>query len=226
MSKICIPCTNPEKWKPLLAQPDKHWRSGYSAKTLAYSWSEAKNGFPAEVYDALQNSPHFRDIELLLAIPEHKVSLPGGERPSQNDIWALARSGGELISITVEGKVSEPFDKTVSEWQVDAKAGKIERLEYLAATLELDRGDLSDIRYQLLHRTASALIEARRYSASHAVMLVHSFSKSREHFEDFRKFVSLFGADAKPDIVTSVGVRSGVSLHLVWVTGDARYLDK
>jgi len=26
----------PEDWKPLLAEPEKHWRTGYSAKTLAY----------------------------------------------------------------------------------------------------------------------------------------------------------------------------------------------
>jgi hypothetical protein len=35
MSKIFIPANKPEDWKSLLAEPDKHWKTGYSAKTLA-----------------------------------------------------------------------------------------------------------------------------------------------------------------------------------------------
>ncbi|MFA7012304.1 MAG: hypothetical protein WC202_05045, partial [Desulfobacterales bacterium] len=58
-------------------------------------------------------------------LPEHKVPLPGGSRSSQNDIWVLARSKGQLISIAVEGKVSETFGPTVQE------CGRIPALEKL-----------------------------------------------------------------------------------------------
>jgi len=58
----------------------------------------------------------FHSIEFLLGIPEHQVSLPGGSTASQNDIYVLAKSSrDELISIAVEGKVSEPFGDLVSE---------------------------------------------------------------------------------------------------------------
>ena len=80
MSKIFIPASDAEVWAQFLAEPVKHWRQGYSARTLAYSWQEA-NDFPSEVLAVL--SPRFPSAELLLAIPEHQVALPGGSRPSK-----------------------------------------------------------------------------------------------------------------------------------------------
>jgi hypothetical protein len=212
LNKIYVPALDAETWKQFLAQPEKQWKEGYSARTLAYSWQEA-HGFPTE---------------LLLALPEHKVSLPGGARASQNDIWALARSENNLISIAVEGKVAESFDKTVEEWQKDSTSGsgKQARLDYLTDLLRLP-SNLTTIRYQLLHRTASAIIEAQRFNAPHAVMLVHSFSPSSQWFQDYVEFVALMGGGvATKDSLVSVGVRSGISLHLAWVSGDKRYLTK
>ncbi len=176
MSQIYIPTSSAEQWAEFLAEPVKHWRQGYSARTLAYSWQEA-SGFPAEVGSVLASA--FPSAELLLALPEHKVSLPGGSRSSQNDIWVLARSENQLISIAVEGKVSEPFGPTVEQWLTESSPGKVKRLAYLLSLLGLC--SVSDTtRYQLLHRTASAIIEAQRFNAAHAVMLVHSFSQSSE----------------------------------------------
>jgi len=54
---------------------------------------------------------------------------------------------------------------------------KSERLEFLINLLEINNKDISNIRYQLLHRTASALIAAERFCAPHALMLVHSISQ-------------------------------------------------
>ncbi len=222
MSKIYIPATSADDWKQFLADPVKHWRQGYSARTLAYSWQEAVD-FPTEVGTVLRSQ--FSSAELLLALPEHKVPLPGGSRSSQNDIWVLARSEGNLISIAVEGKVSEPFGPTVQEWQAESSPGKAERLAYLLALLGLSSVP-ETTRYQLLHRTASAIIEAQRFNASHAVMLVHSFSQSSEWFQDYAAFVSLLGGIAAENSMVSAGSRSGVSLHLAWVRGNASYLSK
>lgn len=222
MSKIYIPATSAEQWAQFLAEPVKHWRPGYSARTLAYSWQEA-NGFPSEVNEAL--APTFAELELLLALPEHQVRLPGGARASQNDIWVLARAQGQLVSVAVEGKVSEPFGPTIQEWRADSSPGKTERLQYLLSLLELDSVP-DTMRYQLLHRTASAIIEAQRFNAPHAVMLVHSFSQSSEWFEDFAAFAELLGGVATEGCAIHVGSRSGVSLSLAWVRGDARYLGK
>lgn len=222
MSRIYVPASSAEQWAQFLAEPVKHWRSGYSARTLAYSWQEA-TGFPTEVGSVLESQ--FPSTELLLAFPEHKVPLPGGSRSSQNDIWALARSEGKLVSIAVEGKVSEPFGPTVQEWQTESSPGKTERLSYLLKLLELSAVS-GAIRYQLLHRTASAIIEAKRFNAAHAVMLVHSFSQSSEWFQDFADFVALMGGSARENAMVSVGLRSSVSLHLAWVRGNASYLSK
>ena len=98
-NKIYIPARKPEDWRHLLAEPQKHWRDGYSAKSLALAWHR-NSGFPAEVRRIFDNSdyPVFRNAELLLAIPEHKVPLPGGGNPSQNDLFALAKGDGQTIN--------------------------------------------------------------------------------------------------------------------------------
>ena len=76
MGKIFVPAKSPEDWKSLLADPDKHWETGYSAKALAYCWQEA-NDFPKSVKALFKKSgiDIFKNIELLLAIPEYKVPL-------------------------------------------------------------------------------------------------------------------------------------------------------
>jgi hypothetical protein len=185
MPGIFIASNGPDDWRGLLADPEKHWRTGYSAKALAYCWEE-DDGFPTQVALLFSDSgiPTFQSIELLLAIPEHQVPLPGGGRPSQNDLFALASCRDGLISIMVEGKVSEPFGPTVEEWLIKASPGKYERLEYLRNQIGLDKEFSPHIRYQLIHRTASAVIEARRFCAKTAVMIVHSFSQEDLWFED------------------------------------------
>ncbi len=53
------------------------------------------------------------------------------------------------------------------------------------------------IRYQLLHRAASAIIEAKRFGAPHAIMLVHSFSQTHEWFADYAAFAKLLGVEGQ-----------------------------
>jgi len=65
-----------------------------------------------------------REMELLLAIPEYQVKLPGGSRSSQNDLFVLARAfDGGLAAIMVEGKASEPFCETLEIWLKGASTG-------------------------------------------------------------------------------------------------------
>ena len=223
MGRVYVPATGVDDWKRLLADSEKQWRSGYSARTLACSWQDA-DGFPAEVQQSMAEL--YGGIEVLLVLPEHRVALPGGSRPSQSDVWVLARVGDGLVSIAVEGKVAEPFGPTVTEWQNDPSAGKTSRLEFLRAELGMDDPIPGHVRYQLLHRAASAVIEAKRFGARHACLLVHSFSQSDEWFDDFRTFVELLGGKALPNSVTPVGNRGGVSLSAGWVRGDAAYLSR
>jgi hypothetical protein len=225
MSRFFIPANSPEDWKPLLAEPDKHWRDGYSAKLLAYTWQQSDN-FPKSVRDVFRKCgiPLFRNAKLLLAFPEYKVPLPGGKRASQNDIFILAIGNGQLVSITVEGKVAESFDKTVSEWKhaSEYKEGRQKRLEFICATLGLGEKQVEHIRYQLLHRTASAIIEARKFDARNALMLVHSFSQNSEGFSDYCQFLELYGLKGEIDSIVFAKNVKNVNLYLGWVKEKQR----
>ena len=225
MSKTFVPATSVDQWKQLLADPDKQWRTGYSARTLAHCWQEA-DGLPASVHTVFcrWGAEPFNGLEVLLVLPEHQVPLPGGSRPSQSDVWVLARGGTDLVSIAVEGKVSEPFGPTLEDWRKDASLGKEKRLSFICKALGLNHSPVDSIRYQLLHRTASAVVEARRFNAAHAMMLVHSFSPSDEWFDDYNQFLALFGTTGAPDTITPVGHRAGLFLYFAWVRGEQRYL--
>jgi hypothetical protein len=163
--------------------------------------------------------------DALLIMPEWQVTLPGGVRPSQNDIWVLARGRSGLISIAVEGKVDEPFGPTLGEWKADASTGKQTRLAFLQQMLGLTAPLADTVRYQLLHRTASAVLEAQRFGAGQAVVLIHSFSPENRWLADFAAFTALFGVDFQPGHLASATARDGMPLHLGWVCGDRKFLE-
>lgn len=223
MSHVFVPSSGPGCWRALLADPTKHWARGFSARTLAHSW-EDQDGFPPEIQHLLLQHAALATAEPLLILPEWKVPLPGGSRPSQNDAWVLAKGNNCLISITIEGKVNEPFDKTIGEWKMESSLGKKSRLEYLFEVLGIQGPVPDSIRYQLLHRTASAIIEAERFGARHAAMIVHSFSPTDQWFDDFSAFVALFGHTAKVGHLTATVARRGLPLYLGWAHGDERFL--
>lgn len=225
--KFYRPINNPEDWKQLLAKPKEHWKTGYSAKALAYCWQQAK-GFPPEVRRIFRRSSIdiFQNVEMLVAFPEYKVPLPGGRRASQSDIFILAKGNGQLVSIMVEGKVSESFGDIIAEWKALLGEGREIRLGYLCEVLSLDVLAVDHIRYQLLHRTASALIEAKRFNAPNALMLVYSFSRENEWFEDYQQFLTLFGVRGEVDLLVFAKIIRGVKLYFGWVKGNKEYLDK
>jgi hypothetical protein len=241
MNRIYVPSRGVEDWQALLADPEKHWKTGYSAKALAYCWEKAE-GFPTCVratFDA-SDFPLFHQLELLLALPEHKVPLPGGRRASQTDLFALGKSGDELVSIAIEGKVSESFGPLVAEWLEERaaeeekqrgvhepSAGARERLAHLCTLSGLAEDEVSDLRYQLLHRAASSLIEAKRFNARHALMLVHSFSQSQPpaSLGDFKRFAERLKCEgAGAGTIVFVGQRDGIDFYLGWAKGDQRFL--
>jgi len=160
-TRIYIPSQGVKDWQYLLADPEKQWKAGYSAAALAYCWEEYGD-FPTEIRTIFRNCDNesLQKPELLMAIPEYKVNLPGGSRPSQNDIFVLAKAEDGLISITIEGKVHESFGDTLGDWLISASEGKKLRLKYLQDSLALEKTFPENIRYQLIHRMASSVIEA------------------------------------------------------------------
>ena len=227
MNRLFVPSRGPADWKRFLADPDKQWRTGYSAKSLAACW-EAANGLPSEIAELLSQATGAppSDLELLVAFPEWKVALPGGQRESQNDVFALVRAGSAVVSVAVEGKVNEPFGPTLEDWYSNPSAGKKKRLEYLLELLGLEPDIPGTIRYQLLHRTTSAAIEMNRFGTESAAMLVHSFSQESVWFDDFAEFAGLFGIRAEPGIPGSTRLPSGELLYLGWAKGESRFLEE
>lgn len=225
VARILTFTSGPDDWQKLLADPEKQWRTGYSARTLAYCWEEA-DGFPPEVAKALQQTdePSLGGLTPVLAIPEFKVPLPGGVRPSQNDLFVLAGGANGPVSIMVEGKVNESFGPTLGEWRGDASPGKELRLWFLLRALGLMEDPAASIRYQLLHRAASSVITGEQFRAAAAVMLVHSFSEQRAGWSDYQSFAALFGVDAKEGVVQRLGRNSRIPLFGVWVVGNCSFL--
>ena len=219
MAKIFTPTTGVEDWRRLLADPDKQWRRGYSAFAAASAWEEAQ-GLPREVASILGE-----DAELLLAIPEHKVPLPGGQRESQCDVFALVRFGEETAAVSVEAKVNEPFGPTVGDWLRDASSGKLERLTAICDLLGLGYPPPATLRYQLFHRTAAAIIEAHRFNTTSAAMIVHSFSQEHRWLGDFADFCAVLGLEVARGQPSVTKLPDGRDLILGWATGDKRHIE-
>lgn len=190
--------------------------------TLATCWEAAK-GLPAEI--ASMFAEFGSPVELLAAIPEYKVPLPGAKRgESQSDVFALIRAGDRTIAATIEGKVDEPFDKPLGEWLAGASEGKRERLAAICELLGLTQPLPGEVYYQLLHRAAAAIIEARRFKTDAACMIVHTFSSSGKWFDAFERFVALFEQPAQRDRLLLVRPQGRPPLYVGWVAGDQRFL--
>jgi len=219
MSLILTPADE-RAWRDRLVDPGKQWRNGYSAKSLYTAW-HAANGFPADVARVLATEPRFATAQMLLGVPEHKVAMPGRGAASQTDLWVLARATDSLLSIAVEGKVNEDFGPTVRSWLTNASDGKLVRLEQLRTLLGLPTPVAGHLRYQLLHRAASAILEAQRFGAQSAMLMVHSFSAEDAHHDDYEAFAAALSAQgAGIGEVASGGSRGGVDVYLAWVNGS------
>lgn len=218
--RIFVPTQSPVDWQNLLAEPEKQWKPGYSAHSLATCWERA-NSVPEEISALLRSHPEFSvdAPSLVIGLPELKTELPGGGSASQTDLFAIVASGEKRIALGVEGKVAEPFGETLGEWLKDASAGKLERLSYLSGLLGLEAPLPPTIRYQLIHRTASALLEARRFQISHAALIIHSFSQEHLWFEDFQTWCGLFGADPEIGRLVTLANLAGTKLYGGWAVG-------
>ena len=193
LPRIAVPLLKPEDVIPHLGRPT-HWKQGRSAKAMADSWFAA-NDLPPPVRAVLEQAPEFKGAELVDAWLERATDLGDGRgSASQTDLLAVLGLDDGLAVMGVEAKVTESFGPTVAEWIADASAGKHARLEKLCALFGLDAGNVGDLRYQLFHRTAAAIYEARRYRACRAVMMVHSFCAEATSLGDYLAFFERLGA--------------------------------
>ena len=227
MARLFVPTLGPTDWRRLLADPDSQWRPERSALEFAVCWESAREstrGIPREVCDAIDSTVELRGAELVVGFPEHKVSFQGGGHPSQNDLWALLSVGPELVSLAVEAKAGEKLDGLVRDWlpKDGERSQKPERLAELQRLLALSDANVSAVRYQLLHRTASALKEAERFHARWAAVMIHSFNRSADEdsWQDFRYFGNLLGAQVEEGRFVQSQTATRVPLFLGWVSSE------
>lgn len=219
--RLHVPLLKPEDIIPHLAKQELHWKAGYSAQELAVAWSNSGNDFPAAVRKVLQTSPEYCRAEFIDGFFEREVNLGSPGRNSQTDLMVVVGLDETLGVIAVEGKVEESFADFVVDW--NTTPSKQHRLEGLCRTLGLDAACVGNIRYQLLHRAASAVYEAKRYRSHHAMMLVHSFSGSHRWFEDFTAFsLAMRLPIENPGVCSDSRLCEGVNLSLAWVADTAR----
>jgi hypothetical protein len=187
----------------------------------AQTWENA-SGLPPEITSVFSASgdDHYKDLELALAIPEYKVILKGGTRPSQNDVFALLTSVKGLTALTVEGKAREDFGPTVAQWRSEvSEKGYQTRLRHIMENIGLKDAIPGHIRYQLLHRTASSVLEAKRFHCTAGVMIVQSFVESdlENHFVDYMQFIQLYGKTPVKDNLIFLANIDGIMLYSAWV---------
>lgn len=223
MGRIRVASRGPADWRPGLADPDRQWREGFSAFELARAW-DGRDDFPPAVQSIFAAHPLLADAELLIGLPEYRVSVPGRGHSSQVDLLVLARGGRPdvgLVVIAVEGKVNETFGPRLDSWRRERSDNREKRLRSLCGELGLEVEQLpGDLRYQLLHRAVSALEAARLFAAHHAVLLVHSFSLAHTGYADFERFAALLGVVVRTGAVSRPLSLGNIDLSMGWVADD------
>lgn len=220
MKRILVPTSGATDWRRFLADPEVQWARGASALEVAVSWECAERterGLPRKVSQALDQDPTLAGARTLIALPEHKVALKGRGRASQTDVWVLLRTASGYISMAVEGKAGEPFASTLADWLKEASIGKQDRLRFLCESLGIVGEPALTLRYQLFHRTVSALLEAERFGAASAVMLVQSFREDAESWQDYASFASVLGATPVRGGISQAATCQSRTLYLGWV---------
>jgi hypothetical protein len=228
MGRLCISTRGIGSWRERLANPDRQWKRGFSAFESAVSWeladSNNTSGLPEPIADLFRDS-HYGHPILMLAVAEHKVDLPGGSAASQSDVWAVVKTSVGMVSLTVEAKANETFgDDILENWlvaggtQASIDNRKL-RFDYIRSHLPSSDSFLP-VRYQLLHRCAASVIEAKRFGFQHAAFVVQAFNTPSDGFEEYSVFCRALSIPAKRGFLVTASV-GDISLGIGWA--DCRF---
>jgi hypothetical protein len=208
------PIEAPEQVQPLLAKLG-HWKEGRSAYELAHSWLKDRD-LPQSVKGLMDSDAALSGATLIEAFFERHTELDNLGRASQTDLLALLKITTGLAVLGIEAKVTETFGNRVSEWD-DGSPGKSQRLSGMLKLLCLDVVAARPLRYQLIHRTVATVLEAERYGAGDAAMIVQSFDSHRTGFSDFQAFATAMRSAVEAPGTLSKPIKCcGVSLRLGW----------
>src|SRR5712672_1701213 len=222
MSRLCISTRGIGSWRDRLANPDRQWKREFSAFETAVSWelaSKNKSGLPDPIGNLFRNSNYGEPL-LMFAVAEHKVDLPGGNAASQSDVWAVVRTSSGMLSLTVEAKANETFgDEILESWLVAGKTkdsidNRTRRFDYVPLHLPISESFLP-VRYQLLHRCAASVIEAKRLGFLHAAFVVQAFNAPAKSFDDYSVFCRALNVPVKRESMLTTAVND-ISLSIGW----------
>lgn len=225
-----------EDWIPIVSK--KNWQKEHSAFELAHSWQRA-GGFPAPVGSVLKasDSPLLAGIRPLYGVVEKPVFLDTIKGPSWTDVMVYCLNAqGESLVIAVEGKARERFGPIVADWirakgekgeSLKPKPTRVRRLDYLSRHLGRTLQPESRLRYQLLHRTVSAITECELQAATGAMVLIHSFSETTDdNWLDYVSFAEAIGIHTpKKNEVQgplTLGLSDEIQVFFAWVS-DSPY---
>ena len=222
MSRIFVATCGIDSWRQRLASPDKQWRRFYSAFETAVSWeyaSREEHGIPESIRNLFRVKDYGK-VKLIQAIAEHKVALPGGRACSQCDVWATINTNKGVLSLSVEAKAKESFGKeTLCQWLAAGKSKRANnnrklRWEYISQFLPKLKY-FETLRYQILHRCASAIIEAIRLNLKHAAFVVQAFNAPDSSFDHYKSFCKAAGMEAIRNSLMMAQVGE-ISLGIGW----------
>lgn len=217
------PLSKPTDVQPLLADPQKHWKKGRSAYEAAHAWiGMNKNrgpGIPPRVAAVLSSDPDWSRAKIVTGFFEHATPLDTQKGPSNTDLLLVCDIPPGLGIMAVEAKAGESFGDRVCDWlAVEPSPGKDARWKWACEFFNVGAETCHELRWQLFHRTASAIIEARRFRSRHAIMLVHDFSGNASSLGDYLNFASVLAIpDARTDGLSGARIFGDVSLRLGWV---------
>jgi hypothetical protein len=227
MSRLLVETRGPCSWRDRLANPGLQWKRYCSAFETAMSWetaSKSSSGLPAPI-EQLLDSGGFGSPVLLLAIAEHQVDLPGGRAASQSDVWAMINTSAGVVSMTVEAKAREAFgDEHLETWLIgtseQSAINRKARWEYIRAHLPVADSYLR-VRYQILHRCAASVIEAKRMRCPNAAFLVQAFDtpdkrKPDINFAEYEAFSAALKLPAARGSLSTTSI-DGISLSIGWI---------
>jgi hypothetical protein len=223
MSRLHISTRGLGSWRGRLASPDRQWKRRYSAFEAAVSWelaSKSESGIPEPVANLFRESTYGEPV-LMLAVAEHKVDLDGGTAASQCDLWAIVNTSAGMLSLAVEAKANEAFgDDVVESWLIAGKSkesldNRKRRFDHICLHLPVS-DSFMPVRYQLLHRCAASVIEAKRFGLSHAAFVVQAFTAPEKSFQDYALFCRALNVPATRGKMATTSV-DRISLSIGWV---------
>jgi hypothetical protein len=225
--------TSLDGWKSITRNHENENRSAY---LVGQRWLGSSGDFPPAIKSLMMAS--MRSLRPAFSVAEHITVLDTLTAPSRTDLMIYCRDGrsGKAV-IALEGKVTETFDERIVYWirdqresrsarsrqdllRLEINEGKQRRLKWLCNHLDVSLDDQSVIRYQLLHRTVDALLEAKHIGAHLAIMLVQAFAECPDNWNDYAEFAGQMGfTSIAPNSISEAKVLSafpGISLHLGW----------